>query len=93
MTFAYIDMQGLHQHRGSGTAHRSCRRLIDASLSSMRDTLLLDNVACDPNTSFERVEEPEGFAERHAHRISRAGLTRPACRVPSVFFDLHVVVQ
>ena len=43
--------------------------MVDASLSSMRETLLLDHVVCDPNTSFERVEELEGFAERHAYRV------------------------
>jgi ABC-type phosphate/phosphonate transport system substrate-binding protein len=41
----------------------------DASLGSVRETLLLDSVACDPNPSFERVEELEGFAERHAYRV------------------------
>jgi ABC-type phosphate/phosphonate transport system substrate-binding protein len=41
----------------------------DASLCSMRETLLLDDVVCDPDTSFERVEELEGFAERHAYRV------------------------
>jgi ABC-type phosphate/phosphonate transport system substrate-binding protein len=41
----------------------------DASLGSLRETLLLDNVLRDPNPSFERVEELEGFAERHAYRV------------------------
>jgi ABC-type phosphate/phosphonate transport system substrate-binding protein len=43
--------------------------MTDASLSSMRETLLLDDVACDAHTTFERVEELEGFAERHAYRV------------------------
>jgi hypothetical protein len=41
----------------------------DASLCSMRATLLLDDVVCDPNASFERVEELEGFAERHGYHV------------------------
>jgi ABC-type phosphate/phosphonate transport system substrate-binding protein len=41
----------------------------DGSLGSMRETLLLDDVVCDPDTSFERVQELEGFAERHAYRV------------------------
>jgi ABC-type phosphate/phosphonate transport system substrate-binding protein len=43
--------------------------MTDASLGSMRETLLLDGMVCDPNISFERVEELEGFAERHGYHV------------------------
>ena len=43
--------------------------MTDASLSSMRDTLLLDDVVCDPNPSLARVEALQGFAERHAYPV------------------------
>jgi ABC-type phosphate/phosphonate transport system substrate-binding protein len=41
--------------------------MTDASVSSVRETLLLDGVAYNPNTSFDRVEELEGIAKRHGY--------------------------
>jgi hypothetical protein len=43
--------------------------MTDAALSSLRETLLLEGVLCDPNSSFERVEELEGFAQRHGYHV------------------------
>jgi ABC-type phosphate/phosphonate transport system substrate-binding protein len=43
--------------------------MTDASLSSMRETLLLEGVVCDPDASFERVEALEGFAQRHGYPV------------------------
>jgi ABC-type phosphate/phosphonate transport system substrate-binding protein len=43
--------------------------MLDSSLSPVRKSLLLDGMACDPDTSFGRVKELEGFAQRHAYRV------------------------
>jgi ABC-type phosphate/phosphonate transport system substrate-binding protein len=43
--------------------------MADSSLSSVRQSLLLDGMVYDPDTSFERVKELERFARRHAYRV------------------------